>query len=97
MNKFDFMQMGNDDGSCMCYNKEKYTQEEALKGARFELELTDKYSKLFINTSFINYGFSNYDGEVSNGWNIKDIFEPVKRTSKNQIEVWFITEVIKNG
>jgi len=93
MSKFDFMIMGNDDGCCMCYNKEKFTKEQALKSAIFELDLLDKNSELGIYTSYVQYGFSNYSGEVFNGWNIKDIFEPVKRTNKNQVEVWFIIEL----
>ena len=93
MSKFDFDHMGNDDGSCMVYNKEKYTKEQALESAKFELDLIDEDCTLEIDTSFINYGFCNHDGEVYNGWNIKDIYEPVKRTTKNQVEVWFIREV----
>jgi hypothetical protein len=90
---FVYEMMGNDDGTCICYNKEKYTKEEALESAKFELDLIDEDNELEIDTSFVQYGFINYDGERSNGWNIKDIYEPVKRTSKNQVEVWFIREV----
>ena len=93
MSKFDYMVMGNDDGTCVCYNKELFTKEQALEKAKFELDLMDEENTLEIDTSFINYGFCNYMGEVSNRWNIKDIYEPVKRTSKNQVEVWFVREV----
>ena len=93
MSKFDYERMGNENGSCMCYNKEKYTKEQALESAKFELDLIDEDSELEIHTSFVQYGFGNYEGEVWNGWNIKDIFEPVERTSKNQVEVWLIIEV----
>ena len=95
MSKFDYMLMGNDDGTCVCYNKKLFTKEEALKKARCELDLIDEDDELEIDTSFVQYGFSNYSGERYNGWYIKDIYEPVKRTSKNQVEVWFVKEVEK--
>lgn len=92
MSKFDYEQMGNDDLSVMCYNKDKYTKEQALLLAKIELELIDENIGLEIFSSFIQYGFYNFDGEVSNSWFIKSLRDSLRRTSKNQVAVWVVSE-----
>ena len=91
MSKFDYAFMSNDDTECVVFNPEKWTKEEALEQAKFELEIDSEYTRLKIFETCIQFGFyKSSDGEVYNGWFITDMYEPVIRKKNNQVTVWCV-------
>ncbi len=92
MSDFNYTYMSNDEVECVVFNKDKYTKEQAIKQAKYELDLEDeKEVKLVVFESCIQYGYhTSDDGEKFNGWYIKNIYGPVKRTSNFQVPVGFV-------
>jgi hypothetical protein len=74
------------------FNKKLYAKKDIFEIAKYELGCEDDEGLDFtVFESVIQYGFySTEEGELRNGWNIKDLYEPTKKTQKNQIEVWVV-------
>ena len=88
MSKFDFDYMRNDELEVMCYNKNKWTKEEALKKSKVELN-TD--AELEVFDGYVSYGFyANEDGDVYNGWHCSSFSDSSR--NKNSVDVWLVLE-----
>ncbi len=74
-NKFDFMYMTDGDTGVVVFNKKLWTQAQAIKQARFELDSIgdESQGEVEIFTSYTSYGYyTNCDDQVENGWSIPD-------------------------
>ena len=88
--KFDFCAMSGDEDTVIVFNKARWTKEDALKQALFELDFVDHYKEedLIIFESFIEFGFyTNFDHELMNDWHIRDCEQTVK-PRHNSVAVW---------
>ena len=87
--KFDYEYMSNDDVEMVVFNKKKYYKAIVLRLAILE-SLDYKPEDLEIIESYVSYGFYKApDGEVYNGWHIKEIVRKTPPT-KFEIPVWVV-------
>lgn len=90
MSKFDYDVFANDETTAAIFNFEKWSKEDAIEQARFELEL-DVEAELEVFESFIEFGFYELFSERYNDWNIRSMYNPVKR-KRNSVKVYVIKE-----
>ena len=91
MNKFDYDLMANDEITTVCFNKNKYTKNQAFKLGVEELRNFGSSNYFKIRTGYIRFGFNSSDDGLLNGWNID--FNQTERKTKNEVEVWVVEGV----
>lgn len=93
MNVFDYALMANDERTTVCFNKKRYTKEEAFKLGKEELLNHCEFKEFEIRTGFVKLGYYKAcEGEVHNGWSIS--FSQNKREDKTDVEVWVVEGMI---
>lgn len=93
MSTFDYGLMSNEDISVVCFNKEKWTKEQALEQAKSELPFSydSTKEKLKVFSSVVQYGFfRDPSGELTNSWFCPSIYKSLSKQSKTQVEVWVV-------
>lgn len=94
--KYTWEIMTDGEQTLIALNSKMYTIEEAIEKARIELELADHIELEFFE-SYVEFGYwSDIDGEVYNGWNIRSMNEPVEK-KRNSVKVIVVKRVSKTN
>lgn len=88
MSKFDFEYMFNNEEGMMVFNKEKWTEADAINQAIFEFGLDDGTS-LHTEKGYAKYGFYMTDtGDLINGWHLFSCGDkPIEGSKRGLLEV----------
>lgn len=96
MSKFDFEYMRTEEFECICYNKSKWTKEQALKQSIFEFNSDEKFE---VYEGYARFGFLNLEGDLYNTWYCSNPFadeeEKIKESKiRNKVAVWIVIKSV---